>query len=163
MTTVLVFGTFDVIHPGHLWFLRQARSCGDRLIVSVARDSYVRRFKKRDPVRNERQRVDDVLATDPVDEAHLSDEEEGTYSAITRFHPDVICFGYDQHLLAENLRRWLEERGLDIELRRVEPYKPDRYKSSILNRSGNRSEADVPFDREAVGPLNHEHDPEESR
>ncbi|MCK5249408.1 MAG: adenylyltransferase/cytidyltransferase family protein, partial [Spirochaetaceae bacterium] len=39
MKTVLVFGTFDVIHPGHQWFLRNAARHGDRLVAVVSRDT----------------------------------------------------------------------------------------------------------------------------
>ena len=38
---VLVYGNFNIIHPGHLRFLKFAKSCGDELIVGVNSDKYV--------------------------------------------------------------------------------------------------------------------------
>ncbi|HEY4500387.1 MAG TPA: adenylyltransferase/cytidyltransferase family protein, partial [Candidatus Paceibacterota bacterium] len=47
MKRVMVFGTFDILHPGHLYFLRAAKKLGDYLIVSLARDVNVRKIKGR--------------------------------------------------------------------------------------------------------------------
>jgi len=45
MKTVMTFGTFDIVHPGHIHFLQQAKTYGDRLITIVARDMNVQKFK----------------------------------------------------------------------------------------------------------------------
>ena len=45
MKTVMAFGTFDLMHPGHEYFLRQAKKRGDYLIAVIARDSTVKKLK----------------------------------------------------------------------------------------------------------------------
>ncbi len=132
MKRVLVFGTFDVLHPGHLNFLKQARSYGSWLIVSVARDTFVRSIKGREPLHNEGRRITNVLETGLVDEAHLSDSTIGTYGIIKKTHPDVVCLGHDQEQLMKDLKRWLKEHQLTIETAVMKPYFPEKYKSSKI-------------------------------
>ncbi len=47
MTTVMCFGTFDILHPGHLYFLRECEKYGDELIVVIARDATVEKVKEK--------------------------------------------------------------------------------------------------------------------
>ena len=49
MIKVLVFGTFDIIHPGHVFFLNQAKKLGDFLCVVVSRDETVNELKREYP------------------------------------------------------------------------------------------------------------------
>ncbi len=133
MRKVLVFGTFDVLHPGHVSFLKQALEYGDYLVVSLARDSFVRSRKSRNPVHSEPQRIDQLRRSGLVPEIHLADEKPGTYSIVELVRPTSICLGYDQHELAADLRRWMQDEGLSISIVTLKPYRPDRYKSSKLN------------------------------
>jgi len=132
MRTVLVFGTFDVVHPGHVSFLNQARRRGDRLIASIARDDFVAGFKGRKPVHTEEERLKRILKTGLVDEAHLSDPIPGTYSLIRRCEPDVVCLGHDQDVLKRDLQTWLAEHEVSLEVETLKPYRPDLYKSSKI-------------------------------
>lgn len=133
MTTVLVFGAFDVIHPGHVSFLSQAREHGDRLIAAVARDRYIIEQKGRLPIHDEERRRLGVLETGLVDEALLGDETPGTYSVVATARPQVICVGYDQELFKENLVAWIAASGAKITVVTLKPYQPERFKSSKLN------------------------------
>lgn len=132
MRTVLVFGTFDVIHPGHLSFLRQAAARGDRLVVSIARDEFVLRIKGKRPLHSEERRRKRILETGLVDEAFLSDPVQGTYSLVKRLEPDVVCLGHDQDELKADLAAWLEANGLSVGRVTLEPYKPEVYKTSKI-------------------------------
>jgi FAD synthetase len=69
--TVMVFGTFDRIHPGHLNFFQQARQYGDHLIVIIARDRTAQRVKGRRPLNSENDRRKMVAALNFVDRAVL--------------------------------------------------------------------------------------------
>jgi FAD synthetase len=135
---VLVFGTFDLLHPGHLSFLRQAKRKGSRLIASIARDEYVRERKHREPCRHDYERLTRVLETGLVDEAYLSDEELGSFAIVERCRPDVVCFGHDQDLLRKHLLEWIATRGESIGCRpatfTLEAHHPERYKSSKIRR-----------------------------
>ena len=85
--TVLAFGTFDTFHPGHDYFLRQARSLGTRLVVAVARDEHVQTVKKKNPKRSEEERLKMISTLPYVDEAVLSDRTLGTYTIIIEQQP----------------------------------------------------------------------------
>jgi len=74
MRTVVVFGVFDLLHPGHLYFLREARKHGDHLTVVVTRDTRVRAEKNHTPVFTERERLEMVAALKGVDKAVLGDK-----------------------------------------------------------------------------------------
>ena len=52
MVTVMAFGTFDVLHPGHHFYLEQARKLGDNLVVVVARDANVKKLKGVEHLKN---------------------------------------------------------------------------------------------------------------
>jgi FAD synthetase len=54
---VIVFGTFDYLHPGHKSFLKQAKKLGDFLTVVVACDHTIKHLKKITPHHSEKQRV----------------------------------------------------------------------------------------------------------
>ncbi len=130
MKKVLVFGTFDKIHPGHESLLHQARELGDQLIVAVARDEFVRKKKGRIPALNERQREQLVLKNESVDKAILCDEKIGEFESVRSTNPDIIALGYDQDELARKLRSWLKNNGLKIQMVKLKPYKPEKYKTS---------------------------------
>ena len=93
-TTVIAQGTFDILHPGHLHYLTDAKAMGDELHVIVARRKNV--THKEPPILPDRQRRDMVAALEPVDEAHLGHTED-IFVPIERIDPDVIVLGHDQH------------------------------------------------------------------
>ncbi|AKG91582.1 cytidyltransferase-like domain [Geoglobus ahangari] len=117
MKKVVATGTFDIIHPGHIRYLEEAKKLGDYLIVIVARERNVRHKPK--PVIPEEQRLRVVRALKPVDEAILGDDED-MFRPIERIRPDVIALGHDQHFDEEWLRGELRRRGIEAEVVRIE-------------------------------------------
>uniref|UniRef100_A0A7C3VEY2 FAD synthase n=1 Tax=Archaeoglobus fulgidus TaxID=2234 RepID=A0A7C3VEY2_ARCFL len=113
---VVATGTFDIIHPGHVTFLREAKKLGDELIVIVAREKNVRHKPK--PVVPEEQRRKVVEAIKYVDKAILGDEED-IFRPIMELKPDVIVLGHDQHFNEEWLREELKKRNLECEVVRI--------------------------------------------
>ena len=131
MTTVMCFGSFDVLHPGHLFYLREAKKFGDTLIVVVARDSTIKKIKGQDTKYNERQRIEHVRDLPVVDKAVLGYEAD-PYEIIEEINPDIICLGYDQDSYAENLKEEMKKREMNPKIYRLKPYKEHVYKSSKL-------------------------------
>lgn len=130
----MVFGTFDMLHEGHLDMLRQARSLADepRLIVSVARDASVRRIKDKTPRHTEDERLALVRECELVDEAVLGDTE-GYMAHILSSKPDIIALGYDQEgEYVKDLERDLRDAGLSTRIVRLEGFRPEIYKTSKL-------------------------------
>jgi FAD synthetase len=135
MKTVMAFGTFDVLHPGHIAYLEQAKRMGDRLVVVVARDSSVAIIKGRRPIFGEKERLEIVSSLRVVDKAVLGAEvktEGGRFGIIRRFHPSVIALGYDQQKNAETLKEWLRREGIGAKVVRMKALKPDTYRSSLI-------------------------------
>lgn len=132
---VLVFGTFDVLHPGHRDFFRQAKELGAELFVVVARDKTVREVKGVQPEHDERQRLAAVRACPEVHDARLGREDTDKYAVIEEIRPDIIALGYDQSHFAERLPQELTARDLSCDIVRLKAYRPDRYKSSLLRKA----------------------------
>lgn len=132
MTTVLCFGTFDGLHPGHEDYFRQALEYGDRLVVIVARDETVTSVKGRPPKQSEAVRLAAVRAHPLVNEARLGLPGD-KYKVIEEIRPDVIVLGYDQQAFTEQLEGVLRIRGLSCRVVRANSYLPHIYKSSKLS------------------------------
>lgn len=129
---VLVFGTFDGLHEGHKNMFEQAKKLGSKLVVVVARDETVDKVKGRFPRIREQERMQEVIANAFVDEARLGHKGD-KYKVIEETNPDVICLGYDQRSFTDELGAELEKRGLKPSIVRLEAYKPEKYKSSLIN------------------------------
>ena len=117
-TKAIAQGTFDLLHPGHVHYLREAASFGDELHVIVARSNNV--THKQPPIVPDRQRRDVVGAIDAVDEAHLGHESD-IFVPIERLDPEVIVLGYDQHHDEADVAASLAERGIDCRVERAGP------------------------------------------
>jgi FAD synthetase len=131
---VLVFGSFDLVHKGHVNFLKQAKKLGDELIVVVARDDTIEKVKKRKPKFDEKTRLKHVREIVIADKVVLGLKKD-KYKIIEKIKPDIIALGYDQEsFLVERLNHELEKRELDIKIIRLKPYKPHIYKSSRLKK-----------------------------
>jgi FAD synthetase len=134
MGKVLVFGTFDIFHEGHMDFLRQAGKHGDFLRVVVARDVTVAKVKGRAPRYSEQERAATVQKSGLADEVVLGGLAD-KYDVVRGYKPDVICLGYDQKFFVGELRKKLDESGLNrTKIVRLEPHKPEIYKSSKLRK-----------------------------
>ena len=133
MTKVLIFGTFDGIHQGHLNVFEQAKKYGDYLIVAVARDKNVLKIKNRLPQKNENERFEDLKKNSLINEVRLG-YEDNPYKIIAEIKPDVICLGYDQLHFTEKLEDEVKKMGLKTKIYRLKAHKPKKYHSSILNK-----------------------------
>lgn len=132
---VMVFGTFDVFHKGHENFFEQAREYGEYLIVVVARDKTVARVKGKLPKNNEISRLDVIKQSAQADKVILGNRAD-TYRRIKEIKPQVIALGYDQTVFTDDLRKKLDEFNLSsTKIIRLKPYKPEKYKTSILESS----------------------------
>jgi len=133
MKKVMAFGSFDILHEGHKHYLKEAKGFGDHLIVVVARDDNIIKFKGKTPKNNESYRLKQVKKLDFVDEALLGNKKD-ILQVLEDFKPQVICLGYDQKTINEkNLFKELEKRNLKAAIIRTKPYKENIYKSSKLN------------------------------
>jgi len=126
-------GTFDVIHPGHLYYFSEAKKYGNKLIVVVARDETSNTFKGRKPMHNEKDRLEAVRTLEIVDESILGNNGN-IFDIVEKIKPDVICLGYDQKVQKNELEDELKKRNIKAEVIRIISYLPDTYKSSKLKK-----------------------------
>ncbi len=132
MKKVLVFGTFDGIHEGHLDFFKQAKKYGDYLIAVVGRDETIKKIKHRCPEYSEKERLRAVQNMTLVNEARMG-YKGNPYRIILKIKPEVICLGYDQNSFTKNLRNEIKKLRLKTKVRRLKAYKPEKYHSSIVH------------------------------
>jgi glycerol-3-phosphate cytidylyltransferase len=95
MTTVITFGTFDVLHVGHLRILQRSRELGDRLVVGVSSDALNMSKKGREPVFSEDERCELVANLKCVDEVFVEESLELKRDYIEQHKADVLVMGDD--------------------------------------------------------------------
>lgn len=95
MHRVITFGTFDVLHVGHLSILERAAALGDHLIVGVSTDALNMSKKGRAPVYSEGQRVALVGALRCVDGVFLEHSLEAKADYLRQHRADVLVMGDD--------------------------------------------------------------------
>lgn len=131
MSRVMVFGTFDGLHPGHLNFFKQANKFGKSLIIIIARDKNVLAIKGHLPKYSEKERLKAVKKLfEEIESTKVSfGQLKNPYSVIDKFRPKTICLGYDQKVFVKKLK----EKYRSIEIIRLRPYRSKIYKSSLIN------------------------------
>lgn len=94
-TVVFTNGVFDLLHPGHVRYLADARALGDALIVAVNSDRSVRANKgPARPINPEDERAELLLALECVDAGVIFDEDT-PHAIVTRIQPDILVKGAD--------------------------------------------------------------------
>ena len=99
----MVFGVFDGLHEGHKYFLNSASAYG-KIIVVVARDTSVKNLKHKSPKFSEHERIAAIRNFMPDTTVILGDEQPGTYEVVKTHRPAMICLGYDQQVLGDDLQ-----------------------------------------------------------
>jgi len=116
---VVATGTFDLLHPGHIYYLEESKKLGDELWVIVARDLNVKHKPR--PIIPEEQRLAMIASLRPVDHAILGDKTD-MFRPIEEIHPAVITIGFNQLFNEEKLREQLTARNLSPEIVRIGKY-----------------------------------------
>lgn len=145
-TRVMVFGTFDGLHEGHLDFFKQARVLkslayeqsknfteNSFLIVSIARDENVIRIKNRKPRLSEKERFNLVKECKMVDKVVLAGKDD-YLKHILKEKPDIIALGYDQKAYVKELKEDLKNKGISIKIIRLKPYQENIYKNHLIHK-----------------------------
>ncbi len=132
-TKIMIFGTFDILHKGHLNLFKQARklSANPFLIVSVARDLNVKKIKGRKPLFTDRQRLA-VIKKCPLADKVVLGGSKNYLPHIIKEEPQIIALGYDQRAYVKNLKVLLAENGLKVKISRLKAFYPKLYKSSLV-------------------------------
>ena len=129
---ILAFGTFDLLHAGHLHYLLQAKKLGGNLAVIVARDATVKKIKRHAPVHGEQQRLALVAALKPVDNAILGCPHSKMFKCVAALKPDIIAMGYDQKPCNKTLKAELAKLGCFPKIVRLKPFRARTHKTSRI-------------------------------
>lgn len=111
-TVVFTNGVFDILHPGHVRYLRDARALGDLLIVGVNSDRSTRALDKAPgrPINPENERAEVLAALASVDAVVVFDEDT-PHAIISALQPDILVKGADWGENAIVGRDIVEARG----------------------------------------------------
>lgn len=123
---ILLFGTFDFLHPGHHFVLSEGAKRGD-LHVVVARDATVERIKKKLPVHSQDERKAMIEKEFPDAVVVLGDDGGDYLKPVRELAPDLILLGYDQ-----KLPPGITEADLPCPVERLPAFEPEKYKSSLM-------------------------------
>jgi FAD synthetase len=136
---VVATGTFDILHPGHLFYLGESKKFGDELWVIVARERNV--VHKPRPIIPEGQRLRMISCLRCVDHAVLGDIED-IFRPIVEIDPEVVTLGFNQKFSEEQLVSQMRERGIRANVVRIGPFHGCTFNSStkiieeVLRRKG---------------------------
>jgi FAD synthetase len=129
-----------VIHPGHVYLLKQARRLAGKrgkVIVVLATDETIRQRKGREPVMGERERLQVMSSIRYVNKVVIGYRPLSFEKVLRRFRPDVVLFGYDQVEIERAFREFVASKGIKVRIVRAKPL-PGTEKMSttaILNRA----------------------------
>jgi len=128
MKKVLMVGAFDIIHPGHLQAIKEAKRLGDYLTIVIARDQNILRLKGHLPYYNEKTRLKNLRNFKIADRVILGNLED-KLKVIRIEKPDIIAMGYDQKPALELINGI---KKLGVKIIRLSPFRSEIFKSSKL-------------------------------
>lgn len=130
---VMATGVFDLLHPGHIYYLEQSKKLGDELVVVVANDTVVARTKGK-PLFEADSRKQLVAALACVDRVIIPVETDPRrfYRTVLDIDPDIITLGYDQIFTEQTLVDELARFGWKGQVVRIDKYPEAEISSSKL-------------------------------
>jgi cytidyltransferase-like protein len=136
LKVVLIGGVFDIVHPGHIHTLKDAKSQGDVLVVVVARSSTALRINKQRKIyHDENLRKELVSSIRYVDYAIIG--REGTlYDTVDFVKPDIIALGYDQVHTEKEIAVNCAKRGINTRIIRLNTPIPGSKSTQIKEELG---------------------------
>ncbi|HIE46804.1 MAG TPA: FAD synthase [Nitrosopumilus sp.] len=132
---VLAGGVFDIIHPGHIHTLNEAKALGDILVVVVATDNTSVKMKKRNPLHTQEQRQELVNSLSMVDLC-LIGQENDIFKTVNHVKPQIIALGYDQVHQEKFIVDGCKRINLDAKVARLQSPIPESSSSKIQKEYG---------------------------
>jgi FAD synthetase len=133
---IMIAGTFDILHPGHVFLINEAAKLGDVYVV-VATDKNRETYSGTAPIVPEEQRLELIKSIKNVKDAKLGRHDNDTLKTVHEINPDIILLGPDQKFSVEKLQNALRMKGMNqIEVKRLEEFY-DRFKlfsSSLIKK-----------------------------
>jgi len=119
---VMIAGTFDIIHPGHIFLINEAAKLGDVYVI-VSTDKNREIYAGEPPIVPQEQRLEVVKNLKNVKEAIIGRSDNNTLKTVEQIDPDIILLGPNQKYDIATLKKGLLARGLDhVDVRRLKLY-----------------------------------------
>ncbi len=128
MKKVMATGVFDILHLGHIHYLKESRSFGDYLVVVIASDYTAEKHGKQ-LIFNETERKMLVSELKVVDEVIIGHSDDNIFKTVFDIKPDIITLGYNQKFDDAYIENECKKLGLNTKVMRVSPY------NGIINSS----------------------------
>ncbi len=122
----IIFGTFDIIHPGHISVLKYAKSLAQELYVVIARDQNINKETKL--VFNEKQRLKNLSQYKIINKVILGDKQN-PLAFYNQIKPDLIILGYDQYQNVDLLKQFKK-----IKIKKAPPYYEKLFKARKIKK-----------------------------
>lgn len=135
LRVVLAGGVFDIIHPGHIYTLNEAKELGDILVVVVATNNTAVKMKKRSPLHSQELRQELVRSLLMVDLC-LIGQENDIFKTVNHVRPQIIALGYDQIHQEKFIIDGCKKINLDAKVARLKSPIPDSSSSKIQKEYG---------------------------
>ncbi len=113
MKTIFTCGVFDLFHVGHLNFLKQSKSYGDRLVIGVNTDDFTLSYKNKKPIIPFEQRLEIVNSCKYVDFA-VKAEEYLPLKYIKEYNVDIITVGSEWENIEIESIIWARNNNIDV-------------------------------------------------
>lgn len=133
---VLIAGTFDLIHPGHIHLINEAAKLGDVYVI-VATDKNRELYSGEAPIVPEEQRLAVIKSIKNVKDAKLGRHDNDTLKTVEEIKPDIVLLGPNQKYSIETLKKGLIDIGLNkVEVKRLETYfeRYELHSSSLIKQ-----------------------------
>lgn len=95
MKTIITFGTYDLLHVGHIRLLSRARELGDRLVVGVSSDALNFSKKNKYPEFSQQERMEIISMIKGVDQVFLEESLELKGAYLKEYGADILVMGDD--------------------------------------------------------------------
>ena len=135
LCVILAGGVFDIIHPGHIHTLNDAKELGDVLVVVVATDNTAVKMKKRRPLHSQEQRKELVNSLSMVDLC-LIGQEDDIFKTVNHVKPQIIALGYDQVHQEKFIIEGCKKIELNAKVARLQSPIPESSSSKIEKEYG---------------------------
>jgi FAD synthetase len=130
---VMCFGTFDIVHPGHVKFLAAARALGDELFVVVSRDERRKALSGITPVHTQRERIAVLSEFKSVSRA-IAGKKNNILTVVKQHRPDVIALGHDQVYGIDTLAAWSAQQKKPPRIVRLRAFNRKRHSTTRIKQ-----------------------------
>lgn len=123
MIKVMATGVFDILHLGHIHYLKSSKSFGDYMVVVIATDAMAKQHGKQ-LIFSENYRKEMISSIRYVDEVIIGQETD-IYKTVEKVRPDIITLGFDQNFDEKTIENECEKRGLHVSVKRCPKFSSD--------------------------------------